>query len=62
VRLRLVSLPRGSLLRLQPFTKRFLQVNGNDKFKVIAVHSALLLQNPTTKLHIFQKKSGGICM
>jgi hypothetical protein len=42
VRLRLVTLPRGSLLRLQPFTRRFLQVNGNDKFKVLAMLEAAM--------------------
>ncbi len=37
VRLRLVSLPRGTLVRLQPFTRRFLQVNGNDRARVLAM-------------------------
>lgn len=36
VRIRMVELPRGTFLRLQPFTKRFLQVNQNDRTKVIA--------------------------
>lgn len=36
VRLRLVTLPRGTFLRLQPFTRRFFQVHGNDRMKVLA--------------------------
>ncbi len=33
---RLVSLPRCTYLKLQPFSKRFLKVNGNDRNKVLA--------------------------
>jgi hypothetical protein len=36
VRIRLVNLPRGTFLRLQPFTRKFMAVNDNDRIKVLA--------------------------
>ena len=37
VRFRVVSLPKGNFLRLQPNTKKFLKINGNDRVKVVAM-------------------------
>jgi ubiquitin fusion degradation protein 1 len=34
--LRLVSLPECSFVRLQPFSRKFLKVHGNDRDKVLA--------------------------
>lgn len=40
VRLRRVSLPRGTYVRLQPQTARFMRVNGNDRTRVLAALEA----------------------